>query len=67
MSLKTPKSEFIKSATNYDDRMIELVEQMSKNVHEVWAKTCIQQGWKYGEQRSDELNLSVSCTIQGTS
>lgn len=32
-----------------------LVEQMSKNVHEVWSETRIQQGWKYGEQRNDEL------------
>ena len=32
-----------------------LVEQMSKNVHEVWAQTRIQQGWTYGEQRNDEL------------
>ena len=32
-----------------------LVEQMSKNVHEVWAETRIQQGWTYGEQRNDEL------------
>lgn len=32
-----------------------LVEQMSNNVHEVWAKSRISQGWKYGEQRNDEL------------
>ena len=32
-----------------------LVEQMSKNVHEVWAETRIQQGWRYGKQRNDEL------------
>jgi len=32
-----------------------LVEQMSKNVHEVWVETRIKQGWKYGEQRNDEL------------
>lgn len=32
-----------------------LVEEMSKNVHEVWAETRIQQGWTYGEQRNDEL------------
>lgn len=32
-----------------------LVEQMSKNVHDVWAETRIQQGWTYGEQRNDEL------------
>lgn len=32
-----------------------LVEKMSKNVHEVWAITRINQGWTYGEQRNDEL------------
>lgn len=32
-----------------------LVEQMAKNVHEVWAETRIKQGWIYGEQRNDEL------------
>lgn len=32
-----------------------LVEQMSKNVHEVWAATRIAQGWKYGKERNDEL------------
>ncbi len=32
-----------------------LVEQMSKNVHEVWAQTRISQGWTYGERRNDEL------------
>jgi ryanodine receptor 2 len=32
-----------------------LVEKMSKNVHEVWSETRIQQGWSYGEQRNDEL------------
>ena len=26
-----------------------LVEEMSKNVHEVWAQTRIAQGWTYGE------------------
>jgi ryanodine receptor 2 len=33
----------------------QLVEEMSKNVHEVWAETRIKQGWKYGEQRNDDL------------
>ena len=33
----------------------QLVEEMSKNVHEVWAVTRIKQGWTYGEQRNDEL------------
>lgn len=32
-----------------------LVEEMSKNVHEIWAETRIKQGWKYGEERNDNL------------
>lgn len=30
-----------------------LAEEMSKNVHEVWAQTRISQGWTYGEERND--------------
>lgn len=30
-----------------------LVEEMSKNVHEVWAQTRISQGWTYGEECND--------------
>lgn len=30
-----------------------LVEAMAKNVHEVWAKNRISQGWTYGETRDD--------------
>lgn len=37
------------------EELEQLVEQMSKNVHEVWSETRISQGWKYGEQRNDEL------------
>lgn len=33
----------------------QLVEQISKNVHEVWAETRMSQGWTYGKQRNDEL------------
>lgn len=33
----------------------ELVENMAKNVHEVWAQGRIEQGWTYGEERSDAL------------
>ena len=34
-----------------------LVEQMAKNVHEVWAQKRIEEGWKYGKKRDDELRL----------
>lgn len=30
-----------------------LVEQMAKNVHEIWAETRISQGWTYGPERND--------------
>ncbi|MBE6752816.1 MAG: Ryanodine receptor Ryr [Ruminococcaceae bacterium] len=35
----------------------ELVEQLAKNTHEVWAANRIAQGWSYGEQRDDERKL----------
>ena len=33
----------------------ELVESLSKNVHEVWAQNRLNQGWTYGPERSDAL------------
>jgi len=30
-----------------------LIEQMAKNVHEVWAQSRMEQGWTYGAERSD--------------
>ena len=32
-----------------------LIEQMAKNVHEVWAQSRMEQGWAYGEERNDAL------------
>ena len=37
------------------EELIELVEQMAKNVHEVWAENRISEGWSYGPERSDTL------------
>lgn len=37
------------------EELDELVELISKNVHEVWAKSRLDQGWTYGPERSDEL------------
>ena len=34
--------------------LIELIEQVAGNVHEVWASTRIAEGWKYGAKRDDE-------------
>ncbi len=33
----------------------ELVEDIAKNVHEVWAKHRLGEGWVYGNERSDTL------------
>lgn len=32
-----------------------LIEQMAKNVHEVWAQNRMEQGWTYGAERDDKL------------
>ena len=37
------------------EELNDLIEQMSKNVHEVWAKSRMDQGWAYGPERSDIL------------
>ena len=35
----------------------ELMEQLARNVHEVWAAGRIAEGWKWGEVRDDEHKL----------
>ncbi len=37
------------------EELMPLVESMAKNVHEVWARSRISQGWTYGEKRDDQL------------
>ena len=53
------KNNYIPQPVNTDDvvlpeELIDLSEQISKNVHEVWSKNRMEQGWTYGEQRDDE-------------
>lgn len=38
-----------------DEGLTALVEQMARNVHEVWAQSRISQGWAWGPQRDDAL------------
>lgn len=33
--------------------LMPLIEEMAKNVHEVWAKNRIKDGWTYGPVRDD--------------
>lgn len=39
-----------------------LIEEMAKNVHEVWAKNRVAEGWTYGEKRDDE-NRKHPCLV----
>ena len=34
--------------------MLELTEQIAENVHDIWAKGRLEEGWTYGEKRDDE-------------
>jgi len=37
------------------EELEQLVEEMAKNVHEIWAQGRINQGWTYGKKRDDVL------------
>lgn len=37
------------------EELLPLIELMAKNVHEVWAKNRMDQGWTYGIERNDVL------------
>ena len=50
------------SDVELDSTLMELVEVMAKNVHDVWAETRIKDGWRYGETRNDE-RLEHPCLI----
>ena len=45
------------------DELMELAEDLARNVHEIWAKTRMEQGWKWGEQRDDKNKLHP-CLIE---
>lgn len=35
------------------NELLPLIEEMAKNVHEVWAQNRINEGWTYGPERDD--------------
>lgn len=39
------------------DDLLALTEMLAENTHDVWAKNRIEEGWKYGEERNDNLKL----------
>ena len=44
------------------DELLPLIEEMAKNVHEVWALNRINEGWTYGPQR-DDVNKKHPCLV----
>jgi ryanodine receptor 2 len=34
--------------------LLELTERLAANVHDIWAAARLDEGWKYGPERSDE-------------
>lgn len=42
--------------------LLALAERMAENVHDVWAKTRIDQGWTYGSER-DDANKKHPCLV----
>lgn len=41
------------SNVELSSELLELAEKMAENVHDVWAKTRMDQGWTYGPERND--------------
>lgn len=40
------------------EKLLELTEQIAKNVHEVWAKSRIDEGWVYGPNRDNQAKTT---------
>ncbi|MBR7156767.1 MAG: Ryanodine receptor Ryr [Bacteroidales bacterium] len=54
------RKDYIPQPINVEDVLLPeelepLMEVIARNVHEVWAKNRIDQGWVYGSERSDSL------------
>lgn len=39
-----------------------LIEEMAKNVHEVWSQNRMNEGWTYGQER-DDANKKHPCLV----
>lgn len=55
---KTMEKEYIPKPVdttdvNLPEELLPLIEEMAKNVHEVWSKNRLNDGWTYGRVRDD--------------
>lgn len=44
------------------EALLELSEQIAENVHEVWGRGRVQEGWTYGEEK-DNVKKTTPCLI----
>lgn len=47
---------------NLPEDLLPLIEEMAKNVHEVWSQNRMKDGWTYGPVR-DDTNKKHPCLI----
>ena len=50
------------SLVDLPESLIQLSERIVENVHEVWAKARIDEGWTYGEKR-DDIHKKHPCLV----
>lgn len=61
------KTEYIPNPAETSDvelpeELLPLIEEMAKNVHEVWAKNRLAEGWTYGPVR-DDAKKQTPCMV----
>ena len=61
------KNKYIPSPADTTDvelpeDLLPLIEEMARNVHEVWSHNRISEGWSYGQQRDDK-NKKHPCLV----
>ena len=50
------------SLVDLPESLIQLSERIAENVHEVWAKARLDEGWTYGEKR-DDIHKKHPCLV----
>ncbi len=55
MSKSYKPQPVILSLREFPGDIIEHIDILARNVHEQWASGRIEEGWRYGEYRNDEL------------
>lgn len=50
------------SAVELPQSLIQLSELIAENVHEIWAKSRMDEGWTYGEKR-DDVHKKHPCLV----